>query len=69
MRLRLAALQPDIGTLNGVSTNPNPSSMNCGYFGSGMKFANKLGAALRCRQATTFLSLSMPASRRSAVTV
>ena len=53
-----------LGTLNGVSTNPMPCSIAPGYFGSGTKFAMKLGAALRCRQAMTLLSLSRPASRQ-----
>ena len=58
-----------LGTLNGVSTHPMPSSMSPGCFGSGTKLAMKLGAALRCRQAITLLVASRPASKRSAVTV
>ena len=58
-----------LGTLKGVSTNPRPSSMSPGCFGSGMKLDIKLGAALRCRQATTLLAASRPASTCSAVTV
>ena len=57
------------GTSNGVSTQPMPSSIMLGCFGSGMKFDMKVGAALRCRHATTFLLASIPASSRSAVTV
>ena len=57
------------GTSNGVSTHPMPSSMTPGCLGSGTKFAMKLGAALRCRHATTLLLASSPASKRSAVTV
>ena len=57
------------GTLNGVSTQPMPSSMSNGCFGSGAKVDRMVGAALRCRHATTLLLASSPASKRSTVTV
>ena len=40
-----------LGTSNGVSTQPMPSSMSKGCFGSGAKVERMVGAALRCRQA------------------
>ena len=56
-------------TLNGVSTHPMPSSIALGNFGSGAKFAMKVGAALRCLHAITLFAASSPASKRSTVTV
>lgn len=54
-----------LGTSGATSASLNPSSIACSRFGSGLKFANKVGATERCRHAITFPDERIPASKRA----